>query len=159
MEVRPMVSLRSAGFLFGAFCLLTAGSRAAFAAPTCSLLTAAEITAVVGGSPNAGVPSGDKVCSWSVPPSKDKKSPGRIVTVTLMTPAEFAAAKTPHFGTIVVKPISGVGDEAVFNTVGKFGTLCARKGSSNIMLRIYGVPVEESEAKERALTLNVLAKL
>ncbi|HKF51902.1 MAG TPA: hypothetical protein VKB26_06290 [Candidatus Acidoferrales bacterium] len=145
-------------------------TRAAYAAPpgdACALLTSAQVSAVLGVSVGAGekiLPNNTAVCGWEVPGQKgmDRK---RVVLniytqIGSMTPIQrFNAAKTPMQG-ITKAPASGVGDDAIFATTPGFGTgLIFRKGNAAFDLRVYGFPLDQIEAKEKTLALDVLAKL
>jgi hypothetical protein len=131
---------------------------AAFAAPApCSLLTPEEVSAALGAKAEAPQPVSTKSCSWAAPNS-EKKSGRFIVTVTLLTDRDFAGAKTPQAG-VTKTPVNGVGDEAVFGALANFGTLWVKKGSSYFVVKVYGVPLDQAQAKEKALALKVLGRL
>lgn len=154
--------------VLGAFAM--GGSRNAYAAPptdACSLLTQAQVRAVLGVDVGAGekiLPNSSTMCGWEVPGEKslDRK---RVVLSTYtqigsMTPVQrFNMAKTPVKG-IPKEPATGVGDDAIFATTPGFGTgLIFRKGNAAFGLRVYGFPLDQLKAKEKALALDVLAKL
>jgi hypothetical protein len=156
---------------FGILTVLTLGNGpAASAAPptdACSLLTPAQVTAVLGVPVGAGekiAPNSTALCGWEVPGQKgfDRK---RVVLsiytqIGSMTPVQrFNAAKIPFKGVTKV-PVTGVGDDAIFATTPGFGTgLIFKKGDAAFDLRVYGFPTDQLEAKEKALAQNVLAKL
>ncbi len=55
---------------------------------------------------------------------------------------------------------SGIGDDAVYATVGSLTTLSVMKGKVAFVVRIYGVHDQAREmAMEKALALDVIAKL
>lgn len=145
-------------------------ARAAHATPptdACSLLTAAQVSTALGVSVGAGekiVPNSTAICGWEVPGQKGM-SRRRVVLniftqIGSMTPVQrFNTAKTPLQG-ITKVPVSGVGDDAIFATTPGLGTgLIFRKGSAAFDLRVYGVPPDQVEAKEKSLASEVLAKL
>lgn len=139
------------------------------ATPTdaCSLLTPAEVSAVLGVSVRVGekiVPNSTALCGWDVPGEKrlDRK---RVVLniytqIGSLTPIQrFNNAMTPITG-ITKVPVTGVGDAALFATTPGLGTgLIFRKGDAAFDLRVYGFPLDQVEEKERALAAHVLAKL
>lgn len=160
------ISLIVFGFL--AFGIVSAPtSSAAPPSDACSLLTQAQVSAVLGVPVGAGqklLPNSAALCGWEVPGQKgmDRK---RVVLsiytqIGSLTPVQrFNAAKTPIKG-ITKEPTSGVGDDAVFVTTPGFGTgLIFRKGDAAFDLRAYGFPLDQVEAKEKILAKDVLAKL
>ena len=139
-----------------------AGIRAAHGATSpdpCALLTPAQITAVTGLNPGPGTAIGTVLCRWEPPgqPAIGAKS----VALTLISLRAFAAAKMPISDQRVTKtPVSGVGDEAVFGTLGtRTGTLTVRKGETAFVVHVSGFPLEQLEGMEKTLALEVLARL
>jgi hypothetical protein len=151
--------------------LFAAGAaRTTFAAPptdACSLLTSAQVTAVLGVPVGAGekiVPNSTAMCGWEVPGQKafDRKRVVLSIYTQMgsLTPIQrFNNAKIPIKG-ITKVPVSGVGDDAIFATTPGLGTgLIFRKGDAAFDLRVYGFSVDQLEAKEKALAADVIAKL
>jgi hypothetical protein len=141
--------------------------QAAPPADACSLLTSAKVSAVLGVSVGTGeklVPNSAAVCGWQVAGEKSIDRKRVVLSIyTQMgsrTPIQrFNTAKTPIQG-VTKEPISGVGDEAIFATTPGLGTgLIFRKADSAFDLRVYGFPVDQLKAKEKALAQEVLAKL
>ncbi len=144
--------------MFLVFVLTICGTDAASGAPPpCSLLTPAQVSSVLGLHAGAGQPIGTKVCGWSGQEEKGKG--GETVTVTLLNAQEFAVAKVPLNKNTRKAPVSGLGDEAIYSTIGKLGTLAVRKGNVAFLIRAYGVPYEQIEGKEKALAADVLSRL
>lgn len=157
--------------ILGALALFAvSGPRPLYAAPpsdACSLLTQAQVSAVLGvpvGAAEKILPNSTSMCGWEVPGQKgmDRK---RVVLsiytqIGSMTPVQrFNAAKTPLKG-ITKEPVSGVGDDAISATTPGFGTgLIFRRGNAAFDLRVYGFPLDQVKAKEKTLALQVLAKL
>lgn len=85
---------------------------------------------------------------------------GAYTQIGSMSPVQrFNTANTPLQG-IAKVPVSGVGDDAILATTAGFGTgLIFRKGSAAFDLRVNGFPLDQVEAKEKSLALDVLAKL
>jgi hypothetical protein len=166
MNWKPMVAVL--GGVFGAFAM--SGPRAAYAAPptdACSLLTPAQVTAVLGVSVAAGeklAPGSAALCGWEVPGQKSLSRKRVVLSIYTpigsLTPVErFNNAKFPIRG-IKKEPVSGVGDDAIFATTPGFGTgLIFRKGDAAFDLRVYGFPVEQVKANEKKLADCVIQKL
>jgi hypothetical protein len=146
------------------------GSPAACAGPpadACSLLTAAQVTAVLGVPVAAGekiMPGSAALCGWTIPGQKSRK--GKRVVLSTYTPLRnrtlierFNAAKAPIPGT-TRQPVSGVGDEAMFVIAPALGTgLIFRMGDRAFDLRVHGFPREQIKVKERELADCVIQKL
>ncbi|MFZ0415749.1 MAG: hypothetical protein WBD23_06130 [Candidatus Acidiferrales bacterium] len=157
-------------FLMVSFVFSLCGSSAAYAAPpadACSLLTSAQVSAVLGVSVGPGErisPKSTAMCGWEVLGQKGLDRKRVVLNIyTQMgsaSPVErFNRAKTPIQG-IPKEPVTGVGDDAIFATTPGFGTgLIFRKGNAAFDLRIYGFPIDEIKAKEKTLALDVLARL
>jgi hypothetical protein len=165
MNWKPMAAVLWA---FGVLALT--GSRAADATPptdACSLLTVAQVTAVLGAAVSAGerlAPTSAALCGWEVPGEKSLNRKRVVLSIYTqigsLTPVErFNNAKFPIQG-IKKEPVSGVGDDAIFATTPGFGTgLIFRKGDAAFDLRVYGFPIEQVEANEKKLAACVIQKL
>jgi hypothetical protein len=156
--------------IIAVFFILAGGACRVDAAPptdACSLLTQAQVSAVLGVPVSPGekiVPTTTSLCGWEVPGEKTMDRKRLVLSIyTQMgssTPVDrFNRAKTPMQG-ITKTPVSGVGDDAVSVTTPGLGTgLIFRKGDAAFDLRVYGFPLNELKAKEKALALEVVAKL
>jgi LysM repeat protein len=73
----------------------------------------------------------------------------------------FAFAKSPAKSANLTKtPASGVGDEAVFNTIGSVtATLTVKKGDTYFEVHVYGFGVEQTQMIEKTLAQAIVAKL
>jgi hypothetical protein len=135
----------------------------------CSLLTEAQVSAVLGVSAGTGqrvMPNSPAVCGWEVPgeTSLDRKRVVLSIYTQMgsLTPVDrFNNAKRPIAAKNITKePVSGVGDDAVSVTTSGFGTgLIFRKGSSAFDVRVYGFPLDQIKAKEKTLALDIITKL
>lgn len=146
------------------------GLRAGFAAPrtdACSLLTPAQVSAVLGVAVGSGEkisPGSTALCGWEVPGQKSLNRKRVVLSIYIqmgsMTPVQrFNNAKTPIKGVTKV-PVSGVGDDAIFATTPGLGTgLIFRKGDAAFDLRVYGFPINQIKAKEKTLADCVIQKL
>ena len=126
-------------------------TQAAPEADPCSLLTPAQVGAALGATVGAGNRIGSSICVWGAPPKR--------VTITLHQPREFEALKAPVGNGITKIAVGGVGDEAVSGTSKIATTLSVKKGSVVFVVTVGGFPEEQTKAMEKALALNVLAKL
>lgn len=145
-------------------------TQTAYAAPpadACSLLTAAQVSAILGVSVGAGEkisPNSTAFCGWEVPGQKNLDRKRVVLNIyTQMgsrTPVQrFNTAKTPMKG-ITKEPVTGVGDDAIFATTPGFGTgLIFRKGNAAFDLRVYGFPIDQIKAKEKKLADCVIQEL
>ncbi|MGH7744724.1 MAG: hypothetical protein ACREQ5_07915 [Candidatus Dormibacteria bacterium] len=142
-------------------------ARTAYAAPpqACSLLTQAQVSVAVGVLLGPGKEAGAlNDCQWSEP-SKPLAVKGVelyvLGPVGSLTPAQrFDTIKMPlPVKGITKTPVSGVGDDAVYGTIGPRTELTVKKGDSVFQIRVYGLPEEDTKAKEKALAQDVLAKL
>ena len=145
---------------------IACASPAAYSAPptdACSLLTAAQVSAALGVSVEAGKAADKSVCEWSQQGAAAFR--GKAVLLTIIEPIgnltpvdRFNAAKTPVPG-VVKTPVSGLGDDAVYGGNNFRVALTVKKGNSVFEIMLSGVPIEDSKAKEKVLAQNVLAKL
>lgn len=130
--------------------LLFCAAPTAFAAPSpCTLLTPAQVNAALGVAAKPD-PMGAKGCTW--------RAGAKSMTVTIEPPKEFAGAKMPQRG-VTKAPVTGVGDEAVSAVFGSQASLTVRKGGTVFIVRVYGFPLEQAKAKEKAAAVDVAAKL
>ncbi len=126
----------------------------------CSLLTSAQVSAVLGLSVGNGqhLPAKNpKVCGWNAQGSSTP-SPKRVV-LSVESAKTWAAKKVPVEG-ITKTPAPGIGDDAIYITTPPFGTgLNVKKGDLAFTVRVYGLPHDEMMAKEKTLAGEVLRKL
>lgn len=152
--------LRSAIAWIIALCIF-AHTRPMYAATDpCSLLTPAQVSAVLGVNVGAGKTLASTVCDWTSP----NQAPGvaaKKVTVTLQKPQAFAYAKMPVNSKEITKtPVSGIGDDAVFGaTSGKYSSLTVKKGDVVFAVHVFGFPLDQQEDKEKTLAKEILGKL
>ena len=146
--LRPMI------ISFCASASLGAGSADAQSPPPCSLLTTAEVSAVVGATAGAGQPIGTTGCSWS--------APHVITTVSLWDLTSWEKLKVPMPG-MSKSSVAGLGDDAILSTVGPSGkemsSLAIKKGNKAYVVKVYGVAPTDQLSMEKALAAKVLANL
>ena len=142
----------------------------------CALLTAGQVSSVVGVSFGAGThvtPTYVKTCTWTAtsPAANGSKY---TVTVSYQAAQGFAGAKqlmqmsqaqveAEHGkpGQLVNSPASGIGDDAFYTSMnGKYTALLVKKGNVSFKLAIYGsLSVDKAKDMEKSLALQVLSKL
>ena len=120
----------------------------------CALLTQNQVSTVVGPNVSAGSPIANTGCSWT------RTGPPKVtVTVSMQSEKMFTAAKSSAPPKTTKTSISGVGDEAIFLGVENFSSLWIRKGTKFLLVRIYGLPVSDAQAKLKPLATNAVSKL
>jgi len=126
----------------------------------CSLFTATEVSGVLGVTVPDGqhpIASSLLLCGWA--PSGDPQIGGKHLLVSLMTERAFEVGKTPQQG-IVKTPVSDVGDDAYYVSAGGLGTaLSIKKGGTYVQIRIGGFPARKEKELEKALAVQMLARL
>lgn len=120
----------------------------------CALLTQDQVSSTVGASVGAGAPIANTGCSWST-----AGAPKVTVSVSMQSEKMFDAAKSSNPPQTMKTSVSGVGDEAVFTGVQGFASLWTKKGAKFLLVRIYGLPVNDAQTKLTALAKNALSKL
>lgn len=147
--------------VFGVSVLI--GSRVAYAAPpadACSLLTATQVSAVLGGPVKTTTPDPKKLCLWS-----PGGTPGpKTVTLSFWAPAAFPSPKMAQLPGVVFIPVSGLGDQAAYTGVQNEGysgafKLFVKKSGTVFSITVTGFPVDETKEKEKTVALNALGKL
>jgi hypothetical protein len=140
--------------------------RIALAAPptnACSLLTTAQVSAVLGVPVEAGkplAPTITKVCHWGAINAAREGMTSKGAMLTLQDAGAFAYAKMPVGHGIIKVPVSGIGDDAVYGTTPGYPTvLTVKKGDVVFVVHVNGFSDEQIKAKEKTLALDVLAKL
>jgi hypothetical protein len=154
------VSARSATVLVPVIVsvLVASGLRVAGAqvpSNPCAQVTAAEVSAALGETVAAGQQAGTKTCSWTA-----DKPTHQIVSLMYSPPGDWSTRKTRQMPGVTKATVSGVGDEAFAETVGKLTTLYVKKGSTIFMVRVYGVPDPTRQlAIEKPIAQKVTAKV
>jgi len=131
----------------------------------CSLLTAAQVSSVLGVQVSEGHRIVAKLCEWAAPAQPGTST--KKLTVTYETAQGFAYAKMPVGARGITKvPVSGMGDDAVLGTTPKIATtLTVKKGDLYFSIHVWGFPlmqaqdVEKVQAMEKTLAQEILAKL
>lgn len=124
----------------------------------CSLLTVAEVNAALGVS-TVPPKSPAKICRWGESGGQPGRSPAVVVTIQDAQAFNFAKAPTTS-KTLVKTPVSGVGDDAVFNTIGTVTvTLTVKKADNYFEVHVYGFPIEETKTLEKTFAQKIVSRL
>lgn len=145
-----------------AVCAFTLGApHVAYAASpknACSLLTAEQVSSVLGVKVGTGEGLMDKICKWSEPVRPGTKA--KRVTLNLINLQAFAYAKTPVGNGITKTDVSGIGDDAVYvSSPGTPTTLTVKKSDAAFTIIVFGFPDDQTKDKEKALAVDVCTKL
>ena len=128
----------------------------------CSLLTQAQLSSALSVPAGAGSylsPTDKKTCSWKGTADASKGS--KTVTLMLQTLAGYQAGKSVQVKTIVVTPVSGIGDDAYYLAVGPNVGLIVKKGSAAFKVAVYAsdLTMEQKQAVEKNLAQQVVSEL
>lgn len=162
MHTKPILALLAGAVLLLSGCHSPAPSTVATVSDACSVLTPAEVSAVVGVPIDAGkhIPASSTVmCSW--PESGATGETAAKVVLNFTSLASFQREKTATSRNITLTPASGIGDEAFYVTT-EFGTsLYVRKGNTAIAFGVHdkSLLADQLMAKEKALGLKAATRL
>ncbi len=138
-------------FLLAAVPIMSRSAAAAAPGDACALLSADQVSGVVGVSVGAGAyvtPTFKKTCTWT--------GSGMIVTLFLEDLSFYQAGKRAPYASSA----SGVGDEAFYTTVGSTVSLTVKKGGSAFKVSVYAtMPAERKQSMEVTLARDVISKL
>jgi hypothetical protein len=127
----------------------------------CSLLTPARVSAAVNVPVGAGSyqgPTDKKTCTWNA--TSPVANSAKFVTLMLEDLDAYQAGKSAPVKTIVVTPVSGIGDDAYYLAVGKNVGLIVKKGSAAFKVAVYAdLPMEKKQAMEKTLAQQVVSQL
>jgi hypothetical protein len=118
--------------------LLAPGARTAGAqAPSdpCAQVTGAQVSTALGETVDAGKQGPTVTCTWVA-----NKPTHQIVTLMYSPPGDWNSRKTRQTPGITKAAVSGIGDDAIAETLGNLVTLFVKKGTVIFMVRVYGVP-------------------
>ena len=158
-----MATKISLGAVIAAIFIAGAATPPANAAPpddACSLLTQAQVSVAVSVSVGAGAYQGTykKTCTWNAVSPATKSA--KYVTLLLEGLDAYQAGKLASVKTIVVTPISGIGDDAYYLAVGPNVGLIVKKGNVAFKVAVYGdIPIENKQAMEKTLAQQVVSNL
>jgi len=148
----PLIFAACLAFVFGATCVTHAAPP-----DPCSLLTQAEVSAALTVNVAPGKASAGKICRWA---PTGARAGGPALVLTMQDAKTFDFAKKPSTSANLVKTPAGVGDDAVFNTMGVVtATLTVRKGDAYFEVHVYGFPLDQTKNMEMTVAKEVVAKL
>jgi hypothetical protein len=158
-----MNSKLAVGVIVGAFFALVLCSNTAYAGGAgtdpCSLLTQAQVNAVLGVNVNPAKRLAPTMCGWSAP-NQPKK-----VALLISNARAFGYAKTPIVDSEKAAPANGVCDDAVYSfpageKSGSATSLFVKKGSSYFTVHVYGFPDQAKVMEmEKTLALDACSNL
>ena len=139
-------------------CLVLAcafGAHAQAPSDPCAQVAPAQVSNALGETVGVGEKSGTATCTWVA-----DKPIHQIVTLMYSPPGDWNSRKTREMPGITKSTVSGVGDDAIAETLGNLTTLFVKKGNTTFMVRVYGVPVGAKQlAIETPIAQAVAAKL
>jgi len=143
----------------------TAAPGGGSTADPCSLLTPAEVGAVLGVSIGPGQPSGSRGCTWLYP-SSGVPSEQATITIDVGTAFSSLCGGTSNAAAgITITQLSGIGDGACYSSITGLGVstnLTFEKGGQAYTAAVV-LPVGSSdgaiEAANKTLALDALGKL
>ncbi len=120
----------------------------------CGLVSKEQVSAAVGAQVKAGEPIGTTGCHWSTDPNAKTRV---MVTLSIWGEKMFPKGGTP--GLKVTPASGGLGDEAVFDTLGDLTALFVKKGKSTLQIRVYGLhDTAKQEQIETSIAKHALAR-
>lgn len=141
--------------------------RGAHGAPPpdpCSLLTQAQVSAVLGATVEAPQHVAPTLCQWSTPKPPNPANARRVM-LTISSERAFGFAKTPVAKSTKAVPASGIGDDAVYaisaDAAGySTAQLHVKKGDAYFVVHVYGFPDQTKIMElEKTLAQQACSKL
>lgn len=120
----------------------------------CSQVTTAQVSSALGETVGAAQKSNAVTCTWVA-----DKPAHQIVTLMYSPPGDWNTRKTRPMPGVTKTSVSGVGDDAMAETVGTMTTLYVKKGNTTFMVRTYGPPADKQLAIETPIAQIVASKL
>jgi len=145
-----------AGIAVAWLAFVCAGSAQAQApADPCAQVAPAQVSSALGETVGAGQKSNTATCTWVA-----DKPVHQVVTLMYSPPGDWETRKTREMPGITKSSVSGVGDDAIAQTLGNLTTLFVKKGNTTFMVRVYGAPDAAKQlAIETPIAKAVAAKL
>jgi hypothetical protein len=159
MDSPRITALVAAAALFAPASGNASASAGTDGSDACTLLTSAQVSAVLGVRVQAGqhvVPDARSSCGWAA--AGDPSLSSKRLVLTVMSGRAFESAKTPVKGASK-RPATGVGDDAYYITTPPFGTaLSVRKAESYFQVRISGFPDAQAAHLEKSVAQKLLRR-
>ncbi len=131
------------------------GAHAQAPADPCAQVTPAQVSDALGETVDAGKKSSTATCTWVA-----DKPVHQVVTLMYSPPGDWASRKARQTPGITKSSVSGVGDDAIAETLGNLTTLFVKKRNTTFMVRVYGVPAAARQlAIETSIAQAIAAKL
>lgn len=141
-------------------CLAVAlGGMRTHAAPpdACKLLSAEQVSAVLGIRVNEGKPSGSsniKLCQWIAPVLAGETKKG--VALTLQSPSQGSSNAAKPAGQVTRTPADGFQGGDYYMAMPEVGGVRVPKESSILQIRVFGFSADQIKSKEKILADCVL---
>ena len=130
-------------------------ARAQAPADPCSPVSPAQVSSALGETVGPAQKSNSETCTWIA-----DKPAHQVVTLSFSPPGDWDSRKTRVLPGITKSPVSGVGDDAIAESLGNLTTLFVKKGWTTFMVRVYGVPDSSKQlAIETPIAQAVAGKL
>lgn len=133
------------------------------AADPCSLLTEAQVSAVLAIDVDPPKRLAPTMCGWSA--KQSNSSNNKRVALLISNANAFGFAKTPLVSSESSAPASGICDDAAYsfptgNKSGSATALFVKKGNTYFTVHVYGFSDQATAMKmEKTLALNACSKL
>lgn len=101
----------------------------------CTQISAEQVSSALGETVAAGKQGPAVTCTWVA-----EKPTHQIVTLSYSPPGDWTTRKTRQVPGVTNVSVSGIGDDALAQTVANFTTLFVKKSATIFMVRVYGVP-------------------
>ena len=130
----------------------------------CSVLTQAQVSAMLGTTVQTPKRVAPKLCEWSAPNQPNSMN-AKKVTLTISDERAFGYAKAPIISSVKTMPASGICDDAVYTvtpgvTPGLGISLYVKMGNSYFVIHVYGFPDKaKAMTMEKTLAGEACAKL
>ncbi len=130
----------------------------------CSLLTQAQVSAVLGTNVEPAKQVTTTMCEWSAP-NQPNSLKAKKVALVMSNANAFGFAKTPLVSSEKAEPANGVCDDAVYSfpagtNSGLATTLYVKKGDAYFVVHLGGFPDQaKAKAVEKTLALDACSKL
>ncbi len=130
----------------------------------CSLITQAQVSAVLGVNVDPAKRVTPTMCGWSAP-NQPNSTNAKKVALVISNAHAFGFAKTPVVSSETAAPANGVCDDAVYSfpTGTKSGSATAlfvKKGGTYFAVHVYGFPDQaKAMAMEKTLAVDACSKL
>jgi hypothetical protein len=153
--MRPRYRTVVAAIFAVSFAMVARSAGAQNPTDPCAQVTAAQVSSALGETVGPGRTGPPSTCTWVA-----DKPTHQIVTLMFSPPGDWSSRKTRQMPGITKAPVSGVGDDAIAETLGNLTTLFVKKGNTVFMVRVYGVSDPAKQLTiEKPIAQAVAAKI